>query len=241
MKLKGKIAVVTGADGGIGREIVKELDKEGAICILVSENKEGLKKLVKELGDRHKYYVSDFSQVKNAVKTAKVIEKNHQKIDFLINAAGIGTYKSIEEVTIEDWQKTLNINTTAPFVFIKLLLPSLKRVKRSVVVSIGSGLGKVPYYPERLSYIVSKFALRGLSLTLSRSLKGENVKFSLITLGSVLTNFGKGGLKKRLELQKKGKKYFKADWVAKKIVGFIKNGEIEDEIELLPERYLIKQ
>ena len=173
MKLKKKIAVVTGADGGIGGEIVKELDKEGVTCILVSENEEGLKKLVKELGDRHKYYVSDFSQAKNAVKTAKVIRKDHQKIDLLINAAGIGTYKSIEEATIDDWQKTLNINTTAVFVFIKFLLPSLKRAKMSVVINIGSGLGKVPYYPKRLPYVVSKFALRGLSLALSKGYRGE--------------------------------------------------------------------
>jgi NADP-dependent 3-hydroxy acid dehydrogenase YdfG len=219
MDLKEKIVVVLGAGGGIGSAVVKELEKSGATVIPLERNDVDL---------------TDLDQVE---KVSTELSKKYPNIDAFINATGIGVYQGLPDLNKDDWKKSLNINLSGPLFFIKGILPSLNK-NDSVVINIGSGLGKKPYYTERIPYIVSKFGLRGMSLALSRDFEGKFPNFCLVTLGSVMTGFGPGGVDKRKDLEKKGKLYFTPEWVAERIVYVIKDTKRQSEYTFYPKDYI---
>ena len=230
MNLKDKIVVVTGATGGMGREIVKSLDNEGAKLVLISKTESELQNLLKTLaGKNNKYYVCDLSNEDETLKVAKEIANDFKTIDVLINAAGIGIYKPLEELTLDEWNLSIAINLNSVFIMTKELVKSLNNSTDSVVISLGSGMGVEPE-PERSAYCTSKFALRGLMLTLAEEYKRfKNPKFCLFTLGSVLTSFGPMSMEEKKLSMESGKGYLTPDWVAKKLVEIIKLDNMEVE------------
>lgn len=241
MDLKGKIAVVTGAGGGIGSEIVRGLKKEGARTVLIEKEKSLLEGIMDILdGDEGFIFECDFSKSEEVEKLSREISGKFPKIDFLFNVAGIGIYKEIGDLSIEDWQRSVDINLTAPLIMIKRLLPSLENSGDSVVVNIGSGKGIIPTAGQ-VPYCSTKFGLRGMSLSLSKEFKNKNIDFVLMTLGSVMTNFGTGGIAQRKKLQEEGKKYLDPKDVAQKIIDIVKSEDREPEYKIYPEGYESKQ
>jgi short-subunit dehydrogenase len=237
MKLKDKNVVVVGATGGIGLEITREFAKRRTKLILVARSEEKLKKLSNELGNNVQgYFTVDFTKTSNIENVGKKITDKYKSIDVLINAAGIGVYKNIEEVTLADWEDSFAVNVTAAYFMTKALLPSLKNSKKSVVLSTGSGMGKIPT-PGRSVYCATKYALRGVMLSLAQEFKGTNVNIVHVTLGSILTEFGPMTLKEKEEESLKGKAYFTPQWVAKKFADIVEKEEFEDEITLYPSHY----
>ena len=230
MNLKGKVAVVVGATGGMGREIVKKLDKEGVSLVLVSKTESELRNLLKFLdGKNHKYYVCNLSSKIETEKIAKEISSEFNVIDILINAAGIGIYKPLEELTLDEWNLSIAINLNSVFIMTKELIKSLNNSTDSVVISLGSGMGVEPE-PERSAYCTSKFALRGLMLTLAEEYKRfKNPKFCLFTLGSVLTSFGPMSMEEKKLSMESGKGYLTPDWVAGKVTEIIKSDDKQVE------------
>jgi len=237
MDLKGKAIVVTGATGGIGRELVKELDKEDARLLLVSKTESELQNLLSKLERKeNKCYLCDLSNQKETETLAKKISAEVGKVDILINAAGIGIYKPIEGTTLDDWNTSMNINVSSHFILIKGLAEILKRSENSLVLSIGSGAGVIPM-AGRSIYCATKFAVRGLTLSLAEEFRGSNTHFCLITLGSTLTSFGPMSFEEKKKEMESGKAYFTPEWVAKKLVDIIKDEARETEYTLYPGDY----
>ena len=237
MELKDKNIVITGATGGIGREVSIELAKEGAKLLLISKSEDKLSNLLKELsGDGHECLKFDFRELDKVKELEKTIRNKCDTLDILINTAGVGIYKTIEEADYCEWDNSLLVNATVPFYLIKALLPALKKSNESVVLSVGSGMGKIPTAGRSL-YCASKFALRGLSMSLAQEFKESNVHFIHIALGSTLTDFGPMTLQEKQKENLMGKAYFTPVWVAKKFVDIIKSGDYKDEIELYPSEY----
>jgi len=213
-----KIAIVTGANGSIGSNLIKELELQGVKCIKV--DKEG------EVD-----YKCDFSRVEDIYPTAVKIMTEQSHIDYLFNIAGVGIYVPINDLQVSRFVESININLVAPFIFTKCLLISMD--SSSMILNIGSGMGVKPT-AERIAYCTSKFGLRGFSLSLAK--ERENV--CLLTLGSVMDNFGTGGMEKRLELEKEGKSYLSIPTVIKKIMDIVNQSTPRDEEYILyPEGY----
>ncbi len=221
-----KIAVVTGANGGIGKELIVKLEKDGYYCLKV--DKGGV--------ESEKYIPCDFTKQDHVINLAKKIFLRFKKIDILFNVAGIGIYKEIEDLDIHDWNNSISINITAPFILTKELLPKLKASEKRTVFNIGSGMGVIAH-PGRAAYCTSKFGLRGLSLTLSKELKQKDVSVVHLTLGSVMTNFGTGGLNLRKSLEATGKKYLQVSDVIDKIFNILSSPIRQDEYIMYPEGY----
>ena len=237
MDLQNKIIVITGATGGIGREIVKNLDEEGARLVLVSKSEEELKNLTNSLKNKESQYVScNLADQKAAIKLGAFLSDKFKQIDVLIHAAGIGVYKPIEDLTFDDWNDSININLNSPFILTKSVAGSLKTAKESVVVSLGSGNGELPI-PGRSAYCASKFGLRGWSLSMSEEFKGTNVDFCLMTLGSILTSFGPMSFEDKKREMESGKGYLTPEFVAKKVVEIIKSDNREVEYKYYPSGY----
>lgn len=238
MDLKGKTILITGAAGGLGRAFSEEFEKQVAKLILIDVSKNGLVELLNSLSNKgHQYYVCDLAEDEEINNTLNDIKKEYKKIDILINLAGAGYYKKIEDLSIDEWDKAFDINVRAPFILTKELLPILNKSNEPLVVNIGSGMSKVPT-AGRVDYCSSKSAMRGMSLALSQDFRYEKLRFMHIALGSTMTPFGPLTIDEKKELEKKGKKYFTPEWVAEKLVGIIRNNEIKDEITLYPSNYL---
>ena len=225
---------MTGATGGIGKELCKELAAKGVRVIAIARTKGKLEELKKELsGEGHMFFQCDFTKVEEIEKLDKRIKSDLKRLDILINAAGVGVYKEIEDVSLQEWTDSLAINATAPFFMTKMLIPLLRKSDKSVVINVGSGMGKIPT-ACRSVYCATKYALRGMTLSLASEFKDTNVKFVHIALGSTLTEFGPMTLKEKEVENLKGKAYFTPNWVAKKFVDIIEKEEFEEEIELYP-------
>ena len=234
MDLKGKTVLITGASKGMGNSIAKKLAEDGANLILVARTEETLKDLVKSLGGgNHKYYACDLSDIKKVFDLSENISKDFERIDVLINGAGIGVYKPIEEVNFDEWEKSFSIGLDAPYFLTQKLLPLLGKSEKSLVINIGSGMGVIPA-PGRSVYCSLKFALRGMTLSLAEEFKRTKIQFVLLTLGSVLTGFGPKTIE---EKKNEGKAYLTPEWVAERVSEIIKEDGKNVEYIFYPSDY----
>jgi len=239
MELKGKIAVIAGASGGIGREISKALAKEGAHVFLVARREdilEALKRDIEKKGGKANVYLADLKNEESVTHLGRFIGDNFGKVDILFNAAGIGIYKNFANLSYDEWKKSFAVNVDAAFLAIHKLLPLLSKPDQAYVISMGSGMGKVAL-SGRSAYCASKFALRGMMLSFSKEYVNTNIHFILLTMGSVLTAFGPLSLEEKISKQKRGKKYLDPSWLAEHIVTKIKHDTLEPETPIYPRHY----
>lgn len=238
MDIDGKTVCIIGATGGIGREVTTAFAKRHANLILTSRKMESLLTLKKEVGggDDMGLFTCDISDSKSIDKLAMELKRKYKKIDILFHLAGIGVYKDLPDISIEEWNDSININATSVFYIIQKLLPLLKSSEKAYVLASGSGMGKVAL-SGRAAYCASKFALRGLMLSLAREYENTNINFVHLTLGSVLTPFGPLSLKSKKEKSKEGKGYLEPDWLANHIIAKLQNETFEDETPVYPPKY----
>jgi short-subunit dehydrogenase len=237
MDTKNKTIVVIGATGGIGRELVRKLDSEGANLILVSKTETELLTLIKSLkGKNHKYYVCDLTDQSATLEIAKTIFRNRGDLSILINAAGIGIYDPIHNLSLKKWNTSFDVNVTSAFIMTREFLEQ-QNSEEQLVLNIGSGAGVIPMSGRSL-YCATKFALRGFTLSLAEEFSRiGKPKFCLITLGSTLTSFGPMSFETKKEEMEKGKAYFTPSWVADKLTEIIKDDNREVEYTLYPGDY----
>ncbi len=236
-EINGKIAIVTGAGGGIGSALVKKLTEKGVFCVMVDMHESpnsNLAEMVRE--NKGEYFSVDLTDISAIEKFCSDVFTKHDKIDFLYNVAGTGIYKKIGDLTVEDWNLSIGLNLTAPFYLTKKLIPLLQKSDNPLVFNIGSGMGVFPT-AGRSAYCTSKFGLRGLTLSLAKEFKDGKIKFQLLTLGSVMTSFGNGGIDHRADLQRAGKQYLTPESVSEKIVDATIDRGSPTEIEFYPEGY----
>src|SRR3989344_1988754 len=240
MELQGKIAVVAGASGGIGRELSRDLAKQGAHVFLVGRREEvleALKRDIEEKGGKANVYLADLANEESVSGLTKSIEQKFGRVDILFNAQGIGIYKKFPDITFEDWKRQMVVNVDSVFLLSQKLLPLLEKSDKAYVISMGSGMGKVAV-PGRSPYCASKFALRGLMLSLAKEYRKTHIRFVILTLGSVLTAFGPLSLEEKIEKQKEGKRYLDPVWLAEHIVTKLKHDTLFPETSIYPKHYL---
>mgnify|MGYP005760394279 FL=1 len=210
-----KVALVTGASRGIGREIAKSLAKQNIKVIANYNNsKEKAIELKKELEaegvliDIVKADVSKREEIKNLVQYAI---GNYGKIDILINNAGISEYKLFTDETDEDWNKVINTNLYSAFAVSQEVIPNMIKNKNGCIINISSVWGMVGASMEVL-YSVSKAGIDGLTKALAKELGPSNIRVNAIAPGIVDTdmckNFTKeeiANIKEEIPLERIGK------------------------------------
>ena len=181
------IAIITGASTGIGRSLAIKLS-EHYLVYLISRNKENLnktKKLINAQNNDCKIIVSDISKNQSINDIYSQIE-GKEKIELLINNAGIGVFKSITDTTIEDWDNTINTNLRGSFLMTKMIVNDLKSKKNGKIVFISSVAGLQPY-KNSTAYVASKYGLRGFASALREELREFNIKVITVFPGAVNT------------------------------------------------------
>ena len=185
-RFKNKVVLVTGAGSGIGRSTALRMDAEGATLIIVDINKDEL--------------IETKSSLKNKESTAKVLDistladvkkffKGLNKLDALINVAGILRFDNSHEVQIDDWEKILNVNLTGTFFMCSYALPLLLKSKGAIVnVSSSAALGS---HAWTAAYSASKGGISAFSKTLAVEYGMEGLNVNCVCPASIETPMSK--------------------------------------------------
>ena len=187
LKLFNKKIIISAAANGIGWSIAQECMLNGAIIYITDKNKESLDKISK-----HKLYekqlfldrvnCENFQEVENYFNK---IKNKVDSIDALINNVGIaGPTGKLEELNINDWKETLDININSHFYFTKLSIPLLKNNNGGSIINLSSTAGLFGF-PLRSPYATSKWAIIGMTKTLAMELGENNIRVNAICPGSV--------------------------------------------------------
>ena len=180
-----EVALITGANKGIGLELVHKLLNNNFKVIALSKNVDNLEKIV---DSNLKIYQVDLLEVNKVLKVLNELKKEKIYIDVLINNAGIGLFKKIEEYTIKEWNDIIQVNLIIPFILINQLLPCMKEKGHGRIINIGSDADTVPF-SEAGAYCASKYGLRGMTECIRLDLKKSNINITTISPGRVDTYF----------------------------------------------------
>ena len=192
-KLKGKIAVVTGASSGIGRELAIGLAREGCRLALADIDAAGLReteRLVKSEGGEAIIRRVDVSSREEMYAFAKNVIETYGEVDMIINNAGLVFTSVIEDLPYKDFERIMNINFWGVVYGTKAFIGHLKKQKSSHIVNLSSVYG-LWALPTQAAYSSSKFAVRGFTEALMQELKGTGVRVSCVYPGGVKSNIVK--------------------------------------------------
>ena len=209
-----KIAIVTGASRGIGREIAKVLANMNIKVIANYNNSyEEAIKLQSELKEKNidiDIFKADVSKRLDAEKLVEYAINKYGKIDILINNVGISEYKLFTDETDEDWNKVINTNLYSTFVMCQEVSKNMIKEKQGCIINISSIWGIVGSSMEVL-YSISKAGIDGLTKALAKELGPSNIRVNSIAPGIINTDMNKNlsdeeidEIKKEIPLEKIG-------------------------------------
>jgi NAD(P)-dependent dehydrogenase (short-subunit alcohol dehydrogenase family) len=191
-KLKGKVAVITGGNSGIGLATAIEFAEQGAQLVISGRDQKTLDQAAKELGPEVLVVRADVAKLADIDKLFAAVRAKFGRIDVLFVNAGIGKFVPFEAVTEELYDTVLDINLKGAYFTIQKALPLLADGASIVLnASINAHIGMA----NSSVYAASKAALISLARTLSAELVGRNIRVNVISPGPVTTPiFGRMGL-----------------------------------------------
>lgn len=214
MQDKQKIAIVTGASRGIGREIAKTLAREGYTIIAnYNKSEREAQKLKKELQEENKeidIYKANIANEEETQEMIKYVIKKYKKIDVLINNAGIDKIQLVTEVTKKDWDEIINTNLYGTFYISQQAAKNMIQNKQGKIINISSIWGQIGASME-VVYSISKAGVDGLTKALAKELGPSGIQVNSIAPGFIKTemnsNFNEqeiNEIKDEIPLQKLG-------------------------------------
>ena len=191
MLLKDKVALITGAGGGIGRETALALAKEGAKVILFGgRNIDKLNQTaqkIESIGGACKVIYGDLVNLNDLESAFIKAVDGESKIDILINNAGVAHNTKVENVTESEFDSIMNINVKVPYFLTQKALPLLKKSQSATVINIASVVAHAGYENQSV-YTASKHALLGFTKSLALELYKQNIRVHAISPGGVYTD-----------------------------------------------------
>lgn len=201
--LENKVAIITGGTRGIGFETVKTFLENKAKVVLLGSRQETVEKAVNSLLEENSNYevfglypnLSNEQEVKNAFD--KVVER-YGHIDILINNAGVSSSTPLLNYTEEEYDKIVNLNIKSVFTCSKAVVPYMEENKGGVIINTSS-MVSIYGQPSGCMYPSSKFAVNGLTKSLSRELAPKNIRVNAVAPGITETDMVKNLPKEMIE------------------------------------------
>lgn len=189
-----KVALVTGASSGIGRAASLQFARNGYNVVAVGRNAHDLGTLRDDARDAEgsiRVHLADITEYSQVDRLISETEQHLERIDVLVNSAGIIKNGSIETTTLDDWDKMMNINLRSTFNIMQKCIPNLQKTKGNIVnVSSVTGLRA---FPNVLAYCVSKAATDQLTRCSALELAPQGIRVNAVNPGVVVTNLHKRG------------------------------------------------
>jgi 3-oxoacyl-[acyl-carrier protein] reductase len=187
-----KTALITGGSKGIGYGVAEVLIKEGIQVAITSRSQKSADEAAARLNEIRPGFAigieSDVRSLESQQNAVKVILEKWGQLDYVIANAGVGHFAPIYDLTVEQWQETIDINLTGVFFSAKASLEALKETK-GYFINISS-LAGTNFFPDGTAYNASKFGLVGFSQAMMMDVRKDGIKVSTIMPGSVATEFG---------------------------------------------------
>jgi gluconate 5-dehydrogenase len=192
-RLDGRLAVVTGASKGLGRQMAESLVEAGAAVALVARSGDLLENVraeIVERGGKAFAFVADVSVEADVAGVAREVHRQAGVPDILINNAGINIRRPIHEYTMAEWRQVWSTNVDGPFLCTRAFVPGMIEKKFGRIISVASTMAHVAL-PQRTAYAGSKFAVLGMTKALALELAPYNVTANAISPGPFSTEITK--------------------------------------------------
>ena len=188
MNVQGKNIIITGGSLGIGKETARTLVQKGANVLITGRSESRLIEAKHYTGAKIiEFDISDHENIsENAVECIDILDG---RVDALINNAGIGVRKSIDELNIEDFLKVFNVNVFGLALFTKEIIPYMIKESYGTIINIGS-TASLKGYKNGSIYSSSKFAVRCLTQCWQAELRPHNIRVCQLNPSEVTTAFG---------------------------------------------------
>lgn len=191
----GKHCLITGATGGLGRELSILFAKMGINVFLTSTKNQSLAKLQKEIikqtNNSHiSYQSADLRKLSDIKKLIKKIRKEFGTIDILVNCAGIFSQKLMLSSLLDDFDTSFAVNVKAPYIFCNEFGNEMVKKKWGRIINVGSSAAYNGIANQSI-YCATKYALRGFSSSIVQELKKSNVRVFFVSPGTIQTKMGK--------------------------------------------------
>lgn len=190
--IKGKVVVITGASSGIGAVTAQELAKQGAAVVLGARRKDRLDTVVQKIeaaGGKAIAVSCDVSKRGDLIALVEAGVQAFDKVDVLINNAGIMPLSPLSELRVEEWDQTIDVNIKGVLYGIAAALPVFERQGVGHFITISSVAG-IRSFPTAAVYCGSKWAVGAITETLRQEVASKNIRTTVILPGAIETELG---------------------------------------------------
>jgi len=195
-ELQGHTAIVTGGSRGIGLATAIALCSEGVDVLVCGRSPDALDRAVSRIrsetgvsrAGRVASVVADVRWPEQAERMVESAVRELGGVDILINNAGIGRFKPLSELTVEDWRETVETNLSGVFHCCRASIPAMRKQKGGWIINVSSLAGKHPF-AGGTAYCASKAGLNALTESLMQEVRHEGIRVSCVLPGSVNTEF----------------------------------------------------
>ena len=187
--LENKVALITGGTSGLGKMMALALAKAGAF-VWIASSRDNADETLKELnnqGSEGRFIQVDVTSSEALENVVSLIHQESNQIDILVNAAGINLRTSAEDLTLDEWQKTIDINLTAPFYLSQLVADSMRKNNWGRIINIAS-LQSLRAFDNSIPYGASKGGVMQLTRALAQAYSKDGVLVNAIAPGFFRTN-----------------------------------------------------
>ena len=183
-RLEGKVCIVTGAGSGIGRTSAALFAEHGAVVIAADI----------ESGSSHVTHWVDVSDEASTTALARSVLDEHGRIDVLFNNAGIAGVGSLEETTLDTWERVMRVNATGVFLMSRAVAPAMVERRSGSIINMSSAIAEVGL-GRRVAYAASKGAVLALTKSMQVDLAPFGVRVNALLPGTIMTPFVEGYLR----------------------------------------------
>ncbi len=208
-----RVVMITGSTRGIGLSTAVEFLKSGDNVVIFCRHKQHVTKAITQLGGQNILgLVGDVRREGDVRRIVAQCLKHFGRIDILINNAGIAAYKEIEKISQKEWDDILDTNLKGCFLFMRQVIPVMKKQRKGVIINISSGLG-VSGEANFSAYCASKFGVIGLTQSIADETAGTGLRIYSLLPGAVNTT-----LISDTGLEMEPSELLAPDYVAKRIL-----------------------
>jgi 3alpha(or 20beta)-hydroxysteroid dehydrogenase len=200
-RLEGKVAIVTGAAGGIGAATAERLAREGALLVLTDANQQGVQHVADELDERTSVRVLPHdvtSEEQWQTVVASALEACG-RIDVLVNNAGVFLASALTETSLEDFKRVMDVNVTGVFLGMRAVTTTMIEQRGGSVINLSS-VARLMGSPFLTAYAASKWAVRGMSKVAAKELAQFGVRVNSVHPGQIDTDMNTRQREKTPEL-----------------------------------------